>query len=150
MQSINKGAPLDVAFINELVNEVERLAADVGSSQNRRASVTDGVFSRSPATTVRTADARIQAEAFFVKNLIDASPGQYGSFDLPLTKFSGTPVVTITPILINPGTTKADISATIISVTQSEVHGYVTSNVKLADTQQIALSLIAIGVPSEQ
>ena len=80
--------------------------------------------------------------------LQDVSPGQHATFELPLTNFLSTPVVTVTPILTNPGTTKADISAVITSVNTSRVVGYVVSNVRLDSTQQIALSLVAVGVPT--
>jgi len=74
--------------------------------------------------------------------------GKHETFELPLTNFLSAPVVTVTPILTNPGTTKADISAVITSVNTSRVVGYVTSNVTLSEGQQIALSLIAVGVPT--
>lgn len=148
MQTINKGAPLDVAFVNDLVNTVEQLVADSTTSKYKRATIKDNIYSNGASTTVRTADARIHAETFYAGVLQDVAPGQYATFELPLTNFLSAPVVTVTPILTNPGTTKADISAVITSVNTSRVVGYVVSNIKLDSTQQIALSLVAVGVPT--
>ncbi len=148
MQTINKGAPLDVAFVNDLVNTVEQLVADSTTSKYKRATIKDNIYSNGTSTTVRTADARIHAETFYAGVLQNVAPGQHATFELPLTNFLSAPVVTVTPILTNPGTTKADISAVITSVNTSRVVGYVTSNVTLSEGQQIALSLIAVGVPT--
>jgi len=96
MQTINKGAPLDVAFVNDLVNTVEQLVADSTTSKYKRATIKDNIYSNGTSTTVRTADARIHAETFYAGVLQNVAPGQHATFELPLTNFLSAPVVTVT------------------------------------------------------
>ncbi len=87
MQTINKGAPLDVAFINDLVNTVEQLVSDTASSQHKRATIKDAINPGGTNTSTKTSDARIQAEAKNITGFDTAS--KRGDFEFPLVGFSG-------------------------------------------------------------
>jgi hypothetical protein len=151
-QTLNKGAPLDVAFINDLVTTVERLVADSNSSQYKRTTVKNPVFQRtSSATTVRTADARIQAETVLAGNTGGGQVPQAGdklTFTVSLTNFASEPVVTATPIMINASAKKPPLSAVITSITPANVSGYIHVHDTFAANQQAAVSVVAIGIPS--
>jgi hypothetical protein len=146
MQTINQGAPLDVAFINELVNTVERLVADSNSSQYKRTTVKDGIGNSS--ATVRTADARIYAETFILASAVGLQKDVRAQFELPLTNFNSTPVVTVTPVLDNAGQSNVSISVVITHVSSTRVVGYAVANNTLPSSQRLALSLVAIGIPT--
>lgn len=146
MQTLNRGAPLDVAFINEMVNEIDRLVAATNTSQYKRATIADNVLSFA-SSTVRTADVRIHAEMFPLAPTA-VEPGKAIPFRLALTNFSSTPVATVTPIILNAGQSSAALTVVITSVTSTSVAGYVVSDRRLDTTQSISLSLIAIGMPS--
>lgn len=146
MQTLNKGAPLDVAFINDLVNAVEKLIADSNTSQFKRATIKNTFFDAASALTLRTADTRIQAETVNVVSGLNL--GERKTFSIPLSNFATVPVVTITPIITNEGATRPDVSVIITSITSTAVSGYYIANNKIESFQQIALSMIAIGAPS--
>lgn len=147
-QTLNKGAPLDVQFINDLVSTVERLVADSNTSQFKRTTVQNTIFEAAAATTVRTADARIHAETFSPPNKSNLAPGIKYDFTLPLSNYATAPVVTVTPILINETANPAAITVVITSITAAQVKGYFYSNAAISGSQQVWLSLIAIGIPS--
>lgn len=148
MQTINKGAPLDVAFVNDLVTTVEKLVTDSNSSQYKRATIKNAIFESTSASTVRTADARIQAETFYGNVISNIDANTPIPFSLALTNFSTTPVITITPILINETASRPAITATITSAIPSRVTGYLLPLGPILANQQISLSLIAIGIPT--
>jgi hypothetical protein len=145
MQTINKGAPLDVAFINDLVNTVEQLVSDTASSQHKRATIKDAINPGGTNTSTKTSDARIQAEAKNITGFDTAS--KRGDFEFPLVGFSGTPIVFVTPVLTNKGNNSPDLSVVLTSVSQGSVKGYVVSTSAVDQISTVGVSMIAIGIP---
>ena len=96
MQSINKGAPLDVAFINDMVNDIEKLQAEVNASLNKRTTLNDAVLGAGQQS-VRTADARINA--IVVQAAQSGNNKRAVHMERCSDAFNSTPVITASPTL---------------------------------------------------
>lgn len=148
-QTLDRGAPLDVRFINDLVTTVEKLVAASNSSPYKQVSIKNSLFENtSTAQSMRTADARIYAEAkpLVAGTLLTA--GTWVPFKVDLTNFASAPVVTATPVVINTTSNNVVLSATVSSVTASAVNGFVYCHTAVDSGQTIGISVTAIGIPS--
>ena len=144
MQSINKGAPLDVAFINDMVNDIEKLQAEVNASLNKRTTLNDAVLGAGQQS-VRTADARINA--IVVQASQSGNNKRLFTWNAVLDAFNSTPVITASPTLNEGGSARPSLSVVVEKISNSAVSGYVTSNEDITNGT-VVVSLIAIGIPS--
>lgn len=148
MGSVDRGAPIDVKWLNDLNDKVEKLISAVNSSPYQQASINNPVFDQSSGMRVmKTSETRIHAET----SLIPSSTYEAGTttaFSVSLTNYASPPVATANPIAINTPSAKPIISAVVTSVTRSSVNGYLYFHNKVESSVTVGVSVLAIGVPS--
>lgn len=148
MSTLDKGAPVDVQYINDLATTVDKLVAAANASPYQQASINNGLFDASGMRVMKTAETRIHVETKNI-TLSTYTAGTFVEFSVSLTNFASPPAVTATPIVINTTSKKPVISAHITSVTASSVNGYLYLHTEAASSgQTIGISVMAIGVPS--
>jgi hypothetical protein len=148
MSTLDKGAPVDVQYINDLATTVDKLVAAANTSPYQQTSINNGLFDASGVRIMKTAETRIHVET---KNIALATytAGTVAEFSVALTNFASPPAVTATPVVINTTSKRPVISAHITSVTASSVNGYLYLHSEAATSgQTIGISISAIGVPS--
>jgi len=139
-----RGQPLDVTYIYDIVKAINELYSQVSTSANKYVTVDT---KDSGPQSVKTSEARIIGGYVQVTTSSTQIAGSSLPFFYPFgTDFKWAPVVTVTPI--NSGNTDAgkDVTVTINSISTSRIEGTVKFNVG-GDTS-IGLNLIIVGIPN--
>jgi len=139
-----RGQPLDVPYIYQLVDTVNKLSTEVSSATYKTTSVDTTSAGRQ---NLKTSEARFVGGIVEVANNSTVSAGNEKTFsyDFP-SDFKFPPVVTAT--VVNTGNTPAgqNVSVILKTVTISKVEGTVRFNA--SGDLSLAVNLIILGIPN--
>jgi len=139
-----RGQPLDVPYIYQLVDTVNKLSTEVSSATYKTTSVDTTSAGRQ---NLKTSEARFVGGIVEVANNSTVSAGNEKTFsyDFP-SDFKFPPVVTATAV--NTGNTPAgqNVSVILKTVTISKVEGTVRFNA--SGDLSLAVNLIILGIPN--
>ena len=140
-----RGQPLDVTYIYQIVKAVNDLSTQASTSINKYVTVDTPNAGKQ---SVKTSEARIIGGYVSVTNGGTQTAGSALTFSYSFpTEFKFAPIVTATPV--NIGTTSdagKDVTVTLSAITTSGVAGTVKFNVG-GDTS-IGVNLIIVGIPN--
>jgi hypothetical protein len=140
----DRGQPLDVSYIYQIVEAINELATQASSSTYKYSSIDTFAGVQNALIT----DTKIVAgEAVVYSTETDVSPGKTEPFSYSFkNEYKYPPIVTATPVLTSSTGSGRDISVVIESITTSRVDGKITFN----STGKAALKVhvIAVGIPS--
>jgi hypothetical protein len=139
-----RGQPLDLAYIYQIANAVNELAAQMSPTVGRYTTIrTQAAGNQS----VRTSDTRIVGAYTTATNNSTTSPDGEGTFSYNFADFKYPPVVTATPVLTGATNTDAgkDISVVITNITTNSVSGIVRFNT--IGIAEVDVNIIAVGIP---
>lgn len=140
----DRGQPLDVSYIYQIVDAVNDLSSQVSSATYRYASIDT---SSGPQNSLITDTKIVAGTVDIYSTLTDVTPGLTvdKSFNFSAGEFKYPPIVTATPVLTSQSQSGSNLSVTIKQITTSRVDLSVT----FFGTGKAALKLniIAIGLP---
>lgn len=137
----DRGQPLDVSYLYQIVDVVNQLASQMSSSTYKYASID---------TTAGTQNSLI-SEMKVVAGSIPVTDenitvGKTASYNYSFKgEYKYPPIVVVTPQLVNSTAAGKNISVVVESVTNSRVDISVTYNT--SGTVSYKLNIIAVGVP---
>lgn len=139
-----RGQPLDVTYIYELVKTVNDLSTEVSSAAYNFTSIDNGP---SIKETVKTSNARVVGGyvEIFTNSIVSAGNEKSFSYSFQ-NDFKFPPIVTATAL--NIGETPAGQNVTVVlqKPTTSKVDGFVRFGAN--GNLSLAVNLIAIGIPN--
>jgi hypothetical protein len=139
----DRGQPIDVAYIYQIVEALNELSSKVSSSTYGYVSV-DTVAGNQSLSSSETKI--VAAEKSIYSALTTVTADSKASFSYSFNgEFQYPPIVTATPILLQGTSSGQDVSIVIDSVTNSQVSG--TVNFNSAGSVALKVNIIAIGVP---
>ena len=141
-----RGQPLDVTYIYQIVKAVNDLSTQASTSVNKYVTVDTPNAGKQ---SVKTSEARVIGGYVRVTNGESQTAGSSRTFSYSFpTEFKFTPIVTATPV--NNGTSanagNNDVVVTLSSITTSSIEGTVKFNV--GGVSNVGVNLIAIGIPN--
>jgi hypothetical protein len=139
-----RGQPLDVTYIYQIVKAINDLSVQVSPSNSKYVTVDTPNAGKQ---SVKASEARVIGGYVQVTTSTTQTAGasQSFSYDFP-SEFKFAPVVTATPV--NVGNTDAgkDVTVTLKSVSTSKVEGAIKFNAG-GDTS-VGINLVIIGIPN--
>lgn len=141
----DRGQPIDVSYISQIVTAVNELSSKVSSATYRYASVD----TPSGKEILSVADLKIVAGEKQVYSAVTAfTPDTSESFSYSFgsDEYKYPPIVTVTPVVFEGTAVNQELSVLITSVTRSSVSGVVNFNT--TGNVALKLNILAIGVPS--
>ena len=140
----DRGQPIDVPYIWNIVTKLNTLSEQIEESSAKYTTI----YTRELADpqNLRTSDAKFFATYIDLPQQLQVTTrGQKESFSANISGFKYPPIVTATTV--NTGTSDAgnDATASITSVTNSRIDGFVTFN--STGNVNVAVNIIAIGIP---
>ena len=140
----DRGQPIDVSYIWNIVTKLNGLAEQIQESSAKYTTV----YTRELADpqNLKTSDTKFFASYVDLPQQLQITTrGQKESFSVNISGFKYPPIVTATTV--NTGTSDAgnDATASITSVTNSRIDGFVTFN--STGNVNVAVNVIAIGIP---
>jgi hypothetical protein len=141
-----RGQPLDVTYIYEIVKSVNDLYGQLGS-ESRKGEV--GVYTKGPEgpQAMRTSEAQIEAAFTTISPASLQTAGTSLSWSHDFKKqFAYPPIVTATPYNKETTDSGKGVTVTINSITTSKVEGFVRFNV--GGETPIGINIIAVGKPT--
>jgi hypothetical protein len=139
-----RGQPLDVPYIYQLVDTVNKLSTEVSSATYKTTSVDTASAGRQ---NLKTSEARFVGGIVEVANNSTVSAGNEKTFSYDFSSdFKFPPVVTATAV--NTGNTPAgqNVSVILKTVTVSKVEGTVRFNA--SGDLSLAVNLVILGIPN--
>ena len=137
-----RGQPLDVSTISQIVNAINTLSTSVTSSTYKYVTVdTQGAGKQS----VKTSDAKIIGGYVDVTNNSSQNAGDEVSFSYPFSDFKFAPIVTATPVNVTNTPAGKNVSVILKPVTTTKVEGVVKFNTTGEAT--IGVNLLIVGIP---
>lgn len=138
-----RGQPLDLAYIYQIVEAINSLSDQVSSRVGRYTSIDTTVG----VQNIRTGEARIVAGYVPVVNNSATSTDGESSFSYTFDDFEYAPVVTATPILLGDEGTESgkDVTVVLTRVTTNRIDGIVKFNT--SGIASVGVNLTIIGVP---
>ena len=137
-----RGQPLDVSTISQIVNAINTLSTSVTSSTYKYVTVdTQGAGKQS----VKTSDAKIIGGYVDVTNNSSQNAGDEVSFSYPFSDFKFAPIVTATPVNVTNNPAGKNVSVILKPVTTTKVEGVVKFNTTGEAT--IGVNLLIVGIP---
>lgn len=138
-----RGQPLDVAYISQLVTAINDLSNQVSPSTYKYVTIDTATLGKQ---SVKASEARIIGGYKEVANNSTYNKGQQISRTYEFgTDFKYTPVVTASPINIGGTEAGKNVSVVLTSVTTSKVDFTVTFN--STGDLSIAVNFVIIGIP---
>jgi hypothetical protein len=139
-----RGQPLDVTYIYQIVKAINDLSTQVSPSTYKYVTVDTPTAGKQ---SVKASEARIIGGYVQVTTSTTQTAGssQQFSYDFP-NDFKFAPVVTATPVNIGNTDAGRDVTVTLKSVSTSKVEGTVKFNTG-GDTS-IGINLVIIGIPN--
>jgi hypothetical protein len=140
-----RGQPLDVTYIYQIVKAVNDLSTQASTSVNKYVTVDTPNAGKQ---SVKTSEARVIGGYVRVTNGESQTAGSSRTFSYSFpTEFKFVPIVTATPVSIgNSSDAGKDVVVTLSSVTTSSIEGSVKFN--LGGITSVGINLIAIGIPN--
>jgi hypothetical protein len=139
----DRGQPLDVSYIYQIVEAVNEIAAQTSSATYKYASVdtTNGLQNSLITETKMVAGEKVIYQTATTVNADTTQPFSYtfkGEFKYP-------PIVTATPVLLEGTSAGQQVSVILQNISTSRVDGTIRFNT--AGSVAVKVHLIAIGVP---
>ena len=140
-----RGQPLDVTYIYQIVKAVNDLSTQASTSINKYVTVDTPNAGKQ---SVKTSEARVIGGYVRVTNGEAQTAGSALPFSYSFPpEFKFTPIVTATPVNNATASTAGnDVVVTLSSVTTSSIEGSVKFNV--GGVSSVGVNLIAIGIPN--
>ncbi len=140
-----RGQPLDVTYIYQIVKAVNDLSTQASTSVNKYVTVDTPNAGKQSA---KTSEARIIGGYVQVTNGVTQTAGSSLSFSYSFpTEFKFAPIVTATPVSTGTASDAGkDVVVILSSITTSSIEGSVKFN--LGGVTSIGVNLIAIGIPN--
>lgn len=139
----DRGQPLDVSYIYQIVEAINELSSQVSSSTYKYASIDTANGTES---TLISEMKVVAGQASITDTNITAGKSVPFSYSFPTGEFMYPPIVTATPYLQATTTAGKNMVVVIESITASKVSGSITFAV--AGSASVKLNIIAIGVPN--
>jgi len=139
-----RGQPLDVPYIYQLADAVNKLSTEVSSATYNYTTV-DTISAGKQ--NVKTSEARLIGGYIEVANNSTVSAGNEKTFsyDFP-SDFKYQPIATATPVNIGNTPAGQNVSVILKTVTTSRVEGIVRFNA--SGDLSLAINLIILGIPN--
>jgi hypothetical protein len=138
-----RGQPLDVAYIYQVVNTINELSTQVSPATHKYVTIDTPNLGKQ---SVKASEARIIGGYKEVSNISTVTLGQQvdRTYDFG-TDFKYVPVVTATPVNIGGTDAGKNVSIVLTNVTTSKVDFYVTFN--SPGDLAIGVNLLIVGIP---
>lgn len=139
-----RGQPLDVTYLYQIVKVVNDLSTQVSPSINKYVTIDTPTAGKQHA---KISESRIIGGFVQVTTSTTKTAGSSEPFVYPFgTDFKFAPIVTATPVNIGNTDAGKDVTVTIKSISTSSVEGSVKFNIG-GDTS-IGINLIIVGIPN--
>lgn len=140
-----RGQPIDLTYIADIVTAVNNIAASVMPSSSYKYVTVD-----TPASgkqSVRTSDARVIGgyKEIVSNTTVTAGFEKEFTYDFNVGEFAYAPIVTATPVNVKKTTAGQNLSVIIKEVNTSQVTGVVRFN--SAGEVSVGVNLIIVGIP---
>lgn len=141
----DRGQPIDVPYIYNIVNAINSVADQVDASSQKYTTIYTRDVLRQD---LRTSDTKFFASYVDLPQQLQVSQGDSRefSFDISGVGFKYPPIATVSPVNTGSSTASNDVNVTITSITNSRIDGFVRFN--SSGQVDIAINVIAIGIPS--
>lgn len=139
----NRGQPLDVSYIYQIVDTINTLSNQVSPSLNKYMTI-DTISSGKQ--DVKASEMRMVGGYVEVANNSTVNAGNELSFSFNYSGFKYTPIVTATPINIDGTSAGSDISIILKNITVSKVDGVI--KFKTSGNVSVGVNIIALGIPN--
>lgn len=138
----DRGQPLDVSYIYQIVDVVNQLASQMSSSTYKYASID----TNSGTQNSLISEMKVVAGSIPVTDE-NITVGKTASYNYSFKgEYKYPPIVVVTPQLVNSTAAGKNIAVVVESVTNSRVDISVTYNA--SGTASYKLNIIAVGVPA--
>jgi hypothetical protein len=140
----DRGQPLDVSYIYQIVEAVNELAAKTYSSTYKYSSIDTS----SGTQNILVSDSKVVAAEvtiYATEQTVDAGKTEAFSYSFK-SEYKYPPIVTATPVLISATNAGRDVTVVIERVTTSRVDGRIRFGT--SGSTSLKVNLIAIGVPN--
>jgi hypothetical protein len=139
-----RGQPLDVAYIYQIVEAVNNLSNQLNPTTAKYTTIDTAANGQQ---SVRTADARIVGGYKAVTRGSATNANSEVPFNYTFSDFKYVPIVTATPIIISTTSTDAskDVSVVLTQVTTNRVDGIVKFNT--SGVSSVGVNLVIVGIP---
>lgn len=139
----DRGQPLDVSYVYQIVEAVNDLASQISSAKYKYASI-DTVNGNE--STLLTDTKVVAGERVIYPTLTNVTAESTQAFSYSFKgEYKYPPIVTVTPVLIEGTSSGQDVSVVIQSVTNSSVNGIVRFNT--GGSLALKVHIIAVGIP---
>ena len=139
----NRGQPLDVSYMYQIVDTLNTLSNQVSPSLNKYMTI-DTISSGKQ--DVKASEMRMVGGYVEVANNSTVNAGNELSFSFNYSGFKYAPIVTATPINIDGTSAGSDISIILKNITVSKVDGII--KFKTSGNVSIGVNIIALGIPN--
>lgn len=139
----NRGQPLDVSYIYQIVDNLNTLSNQVSPSLNKYMTI-DTISSGKQ--DVKSSEMRMVGGYVQIGNNTTVNATDELPFSFSYSGFKYAPIVTATPINIDGTPAGSDISLILKNVLASKVDGVV--KFKTSGNVTIGINIIALGIPN--
>ena len=138
-----RGQPLDVTYLYQLVEAVNDLSTQVASKVTNNTIIDSGSAGKKE---VKTSNARIVGGLVEVANNSTVSAGNEKTFTYDFTDFKYPPIVSATPVNTGKTPTGQNVSVILKDITETRVEGVVRFGA--SGDLSLSVHLIIIGIPN--
>lgn len=139
----DRGQPLDVSYIYQVVEAVNEIAASTSSATYKYAAIDT---SNGVQNSLITETKMVAGEKVIYQTATTVTADTTVAFSYPFKgEFKYAPIVTASPVLLPGSASSQNVTVTLNSVTTSGVNGTVRFNT--AGSVAVKVNFIAIGVP---
>lgn len=141
----DRGQPIDVAYISQIVTAINELSSKVSSATFRYASVDTPISKEILAVS----DLKVVAgerQVYSAVTSFTPETSETFTYSFGSDEYKYPPIVTVTPVIFDGTAVNQEVSVLITSITRSAVSGVVNFNT--SGSVALKLNIIAVGVPS--
>jgi len=138
-----RGQPLDVTYLYQLVEAVNDLSTQVASKVTNNTIIDSGSAGKKE---VKTSNARIVGGLVEIANNSTVSAGNEKTFTYNFTDFKYPPIVSATPVNTGKTPTGQNVSVILKDITETRVEGVVRFGA--SGDLSLSVHLIIIGIPN--
>ena len=138
-----RGQPLDVTYLYNLVDAVNDLSTQVASTTTNQTIIDTVSAGKQP---IKTSNARIIGGYVEVANNSTVSAGNEKTFTYDFKDFKYPPIVSATPVNIGQTPAGQNVNVILKTVTETRVEGIVRFGA--SGDLSLAVHLILIGIPN--
>ena len=138
-----RGQPLDVTYLYQLVEAVNDLSTQVASKVTNNTIIDSGSAGKKE---VKTSNARIVGGLVEIASNSTVSAGNEKTFTYNFTDFKYPPIVSATPVNTGKTPTGQNVSVILKDITETRVEGVVRFGA--SGDLSLSVHLIIIGIPN--